>query len=1510
MTESGDRIPEILSRLAERKMSFQQAALALRAAITDDKIGFDREDQNLELEQLSKLLSPDQYAELLDILTIQFEATTLDVTIDPNHSLLGSSLEQSDSRDTTADVFRPISEARRFQRVKRITRPNGDEYWLAKDLNAQRDVLLQPADAENTKTLTSGRLVGGLEHPNIAPVYSIIAEGDSPAVIYRFNSGTPLSQWISESQATPRALRQALNIVISLCDALAFAHSKNIAHGSVNSDNIIVGDFHEVQLESWEHATADASVDDFLQDALGVLEIVAAVHRHFQSTPQVPKAELRILGRFNPENASEVSTVFDSVTALRSDLIAWLHRTPLHHVKEPFSYGCARFLRKHRKQVAAALAITLVIGVTFLYIASGVRNARLLLNQTNTRLEQQQTALAEQISKLDTAIEEATTQEKQAVLAAKLAQQQQIELTKESMADELAAEELREATLELMNQTSISISARQQADRATETEAVAAAAAKTARLELTRRQHESNEVQARDAITDSLRLLSQDDPTSALSRLVFAGELLRANPDTPHTTGLRNDLNSRIDGILRNSPLPGALIAIDGTSLAMRFDNNATFATSVLSRGDESFIKTIATDPPTTLVEFQIQPGAIRAAISSDLRFASVLHVNDSDFVLATYSVRDQALIHEVKLTAEIITMRVSNAADTAFSTSPQTLSVLTRERELFEDAIQHASRIADFNFSDDSSRIATASADKTARVWETTSALPLTDEINHPISVSSCTFADNNTLLTVTANGSGYQWNVSAYNSIGGYFTGPNASYKNRITATAWTSTHDELALCTSNNYLHVYRNDRQLRFQPRRFSHPLTSVQFSKDSRILLVTDWIGQVHLINSQSGESLCHPTPPYLQGTSIGIAHQNDRLFVHHGDVIQVWHPYLSVNSPSIKMLPFFPTSFAGSNFTTDSIAISNSGQLAHLSLDTDRVGTFMDITQGTLDVSPPLQVIRSGMKNILTDKQHRVFFFAVDAIPTRFITQHAGPVTAFSVSPNGRYLATASRDRTVHLVDLQTNTIAPRLDWFGAAVHQTNFLTDQLLYIESASKTNPDIVLRQLYNINTTKLVNLPPSQDVTETVTALSATRAAYAFVTAADSLPVSHVQLFHSQTGVLQNSHTFSGEVVGMQAANQDLYAVTKDGRLLHIELKTGNVYEVGKTNHTLTDLTHSPIDGLLVLYANSGAVGIYDLTTLHFVEIATSGSGTTQLLRNAEDQHPVLFRDNAVRLFQSMNRSDFLDVALEYLSSIGITESKSVARQISIDVLARQSSDATKAALRFDWIKHNAIHMPKELASAHFESLASGEIAVSTEQLLTAAANAGNWTKAIEILDGSLQMNFSFRQAFFKAAFLRLDDRHTEADLFLKEQLPRVTSASPADKLLFLNAAALSLTDKALHDAAYQIYADSSNAFRSNVTVLRTAALLTLRLSNTEAYESLTRQLQNTPNKNILAPLNALALSLGYLDSTSTRQSLSRLANRLPFTNTHNLQSLSPELLLFELIYQSLKEQEATP
>ena len=272
--------------------------------------------------------------------------------------------------------------------------------------------------------------------------------------------------------------------------------------------------------------------------------------------------------------------------------------------------------------------------------------------------------------------------------------------------------------------------------------------------------------------------------------------------------------------------------------------------------------------------------------------------------------------------------------------------------------------------------------------------------------------------------------------------------------------------------------------------------------------------------------------------------------------------------------------------------------------------------------------------------------------------------------------------------------------------------------------------------------------------------------------------------------------------------------------------------------------------------------------------------------------------------------MKAAHSYLSSIGVSNSNLADRQSSIAVLSRQTDSGTKTRLRFDWIKQNTKHMPVELAITRFELLDSGNVSASTEQMVTAAVNAENWARTVQLLDESLQRKFSFRHVFFKSAFLRMDDKQAEADLYLRDKLPLVATASPADKVLFLNAVALSQNDRTLHEAAYKIYTDIPSAVKKNVMGVRAAALLSLRLADITAFESFNRQLQKAPNKIILAPLNALALAVGHVDSTSTRQSLSRLANRLPFTHTHNLQQLSPELLLFELIYQSLTTAEATP
>ena len=216
MADSGERISDILSRLTEREVTFQEAAESLRASLGHRSAPLSHDDHNRLVKPLLNVLSSEQLEEIRAILKLSAADSTLDVTISPEDVHQRRTLDPSSEDHATTDTFLPHPEAHRFRRIKTITRPNGAEYWLAKDLNAQRDVLLQPVGSDKHHTLTAGQLVGGLEHPNIAPVYSIITGGDDAGVIYRFNEGTPLSEWIAAAPVTPLALRQSLNMVCLL----------------------------------------------------------------------------------------------------------------------------------------------------------------------------------------------------------------------------------------------------------------------------------------------------------------------------------------------------------------------------------------------------------------------------------------------------------------------------------------------------------------------------------------------------------------------------------------------------------------------------------------------------------------------------------------------------------------------------------------------------------------------------------------------------------------------------------------------------------------------------------------------------------------------------------------------------------------------------------------------------------------------------------------------------------------------------------------------------------------------------------------------------------------------------------------------------------------------------------------------------------------------------------------------------------------------------------------------
>jgi serine/threonine protein kinase len=130
---------------------------------------------------------------------------------------------------------------------------------------------LQATDAPLRQAfLAESRVTGELEHPNIVPVYALCEEqpGDLWLVMKRIG-GTTLAQLIRDARRAPdpQEIDRLLGVMLDVCDAARFAHSRGVLHRDIKPVNVMVGTFGEVMLLDWGIAAR------FTDDAAAAAEI-------------------------------------------------------------------------------------------------------------------------------------------------------------------------------------------------------------------------------------------------------------------------------------------------------------------------------------------------------------------------------------------------------------------------------------------------------------------------------------------------------------------------------------------------------------------------------------------------------------------------------------------------------------------------------------------------------------------------------------------------------------------------------------------------------------------------------------------------------------------------------------------------------------------------------------------------------------------------------------------------------------------------------------------------------------------------------------------------------------------------------------------------------------------------------------------------------------------------------------------------------------------------------------
>lgn len=156
-----------------------------------------------------------------------------------------------------------------------IARGGMGKILLTKDINLRRSIVTKILLNKNSKIATlrfieEAQITGQLEHPNIPPVYDLgLTKENNLFFTMKQIKGNTLQQIINKlKENDPPTIHQYtlntfVSIFIKICNALSYAHNKNVIHRDIKPENIMIGEYGEVLLMDWGLAKIKGTKEEF-----------------------------------------------------------------------------------------------------------------------------------------------------------------------------------------------------------------------------------------------------------------------------------------------------------------------------------------------------------------------------------------------------------------------------------------------------------------------------------------------------------------------------------------------------------------------------------------------------------------------------------------------------------------------------------------------------------------------------------------------------------------------------------------------------------------------------------------------------------------------------------------------------------------------------------------------------------------------------------------------------------------------------------------------------------------------------------------------------------------------------------------------------------------------------------------------------------------------------------------------------------------------------------------------
>jgi serine/threonine protein kinase len=190
------------------------------------------------------------------------------VNLSPPHVTAGGVRLPIPSAGDTEATGRLADRSDKYQTLNEIGKGATASVWRVHDRDIRRDVakkVLHDAynDERVLRFLEEAQVTGQLEHPNVVPVHEVGLDPDgTPYFTMRLVRGRSLADILQgmrddernhthESSTGRYSLDYLLGVMVTVCDAVAFAHTRRVVHRDLKPDNIMLGELGEVTVMDW-----------------------------------------------------------------------------------------------------------------------------------------------------------------------------------------------------------------------------------------------------------------------------------------------------------------------------------------------------------------------------------------------------------------------------------------------------------------------------------------------------------------------------------------------------------------------------------------------------------------------------------------------------------------------------------------------------------------------------------------------------------------------------------------------------------------------------------------------------------------------------------------------------------------------------------------------------------------------------------------------------------------------------------------------------------------------------------------------------------------------------------------------------------------------------------------------------------------------------------------------------------------------------------------------------------